>query len=118
MSAALRLDWTMPDASTGWLAVFGELTFNSADELLDVVTDRLAERPALRLLRLDCGELGFCDSYGLSTLLMVHRRAVAAGVTLHVDNRSSALQRMLELTGTVEYLAPDGAAEDDRSQSS
>jgi len=116
MTTALRLDWTMPDTATGRLAVVGELNFQSAGRLIETVTEELARHPELRELRLDCTGLDHCDSSGLSVLLMAQRRTQAAGVTLYLDNRSSTLERMLELTGTVDYLAGDAA--DDRSQSS
>ena len=116
MTTALRLDWTMPDATTGRLAVFGELNFQSAGRLVEAVTEELARHPELRVLRLDCAGLEHCDSSGLSILLMAQRRTEAAGVTLYLDNRSTTLERMLELTGTVDHLAGDAAG--DRSQSS
>ena len=116
MTLPLRLDWTMPEARLGRLAVLGELTFDSAAQLLDAVMEHLARHPTLRELRVDCAGLDHCDSYGLSMLLMAHRRALAAGVALRLDNRPSVLDRMLELTGTVEHLAADSDV--DRSQSS
>jgi anti-anti-sigma factor len=117
MTSPLNLDWTMSDGSTARLTVEGELNFETAAPLLDAVEQRLAEHPELRELRLDCAKLGHCDSYGLSMLLMVHRRTQRAGVALRLDNRTGTLDRMLELTGTVEHLTA-GAAVDDHSQSS
>jgi anti-anti-sigma factor len=107
---ALRLDWTTPSR----IAVHGDLTFGSAGKLLDAITARLAEEPGLGELCLDCTSLEHCDSYGLSMLLMAHRRAVAAGVSLRLENRPRMLDRMLELTGTVEHLTSHAAA-DERS---
>ncbi|MFI9379720.1 STAS domain-containing protein [Kutzneria sp. NPDC052558] len=117
MTPSLRLDWTMPEDRLARLTVQGDLDFTCAAQLLDTVTARLSEHPSLRGLHVDCAGLSHCDSYGLSMLLMAHRRALAAGVAFRLDNRSTALDRMLELTGTVEHLTADTVA-DDHSQSS
>ncbi|MFH9500530.1 hypothetical protein [Streptomyces globisporus] len=49
----------------------------------------------------------------LSALLMIGRRTTVAGVRLHLDDRPAYLDRILELTGTLDYLTtpvPSGAA--------
>ncbi|MFD3790064.1 STAS domain-containing protein [Streptomyces cyaneofuscatus] len=94
--------------------VQGDLDHDSADLLLEEVTAQLAARPALTDLHLHCADLGAVDSMGLSALLMIGRRTTVAGVRLHLDDRPAKLDRLLELTGTLEYLTaplPTGAAE-------
>ncbi|MEE1820273.1 STAS domain-containing protein [Streptomyces sp. NPDC056362] len=93
----------------------GELAWDSADELLDMLRARLDSAPAPSELRLDCAGLTLCDSMGLSTLLALHRCATAVGARLHLDRRPPFLDRMLVLTGTYEHLTgrsetagPDG----------
>ncbi|MFF3747064.1 STAS domain-containing protein [Streptomyces kronopolitis] len=96
------------------MEMHGDLDHISADVVVEEVTAQLAGRPALTDLHLDCADLGTVDSIGLSALLMVGRRTTAAGVHLHLDNRPAALDRLLDLTGTLEYLTaplPIGAAE-------
>ncbi len=82
----------------------GDLDYDSADLLLNEVTAQLAARPALTDLHLHCAELGTVDSTGLSALLMICRRTMAAGVRLHMDARPAKLDRLLRLTGTLDHL--------------
>ncbi|MEV6565689.1 STAS domain-containing protein [Streptomyces kronopolitis] len=96
------------------IEIHGDLDHTSADLVVEEVTSQLAGRPALTDLRLDCADLGTVDSMGLSALLMIGRRTTAAGVRLHLDDRPATLDRILNLTGTLEYLTappPIGAAE-------
>lgn len=84
----------------------GDLDHDSADRLLDLVTERLAD-PAVRDLHLDCARLGTIDSLGLSILIMVRRCTAAGGVRLHLDGRTAGLNRLLETTGTLVHLTAD-----------
>ncbi|WP_156755342.1 STAS domain-containing protein [Actinokineospora pegani] len=97
----LTTTWTTPDEHTAKVAVEGDLDFDTADALLREVAERL---PGLRALHLDLAGLGFCDSYGLSVLLMVRRRAEAASASLHLDNRPGSLERLLVVTNTLDHL--------------
>ncbi|MET7988946.1 STAS domain-containing protein [Streptomyces sp. NPDC005281] len=90
----------------------GFLDYDSADHFLAATTRPLAATPDLHHLHLDCGALSGVDSMGLAMLLMLHRRTAAAGVTLHLDNRTPALNRLLDVTGTLDHLAPDRTAEE------
>ncbi|WP_020420522.1 STAS domain-containing protein [Amycolatopsis sp. ATCC 39116] len=98
----LTMRWTTPDARTLHGALAGNLDYHSGDGLLSEVTARLA--PGLRDVRLDFGSLDFCDSYGLSTLLMIARRVQSAGANLHLDDRPPVLERLLDMTRTLDYL--------------
>ncbi|MFJ2738933.1 STAS domain-containing protein [Streptomyces sp. NPDC087440] len=91
------------------LALHGDLDYDHAELLLDIVREELAERPGLRVLRLDCAELAGVDSMGLSVLLMVHRATTAADVRLHLDARTPALERLLQITGTLDHFTGHGA---------
>ncbi|MET7584560.1 STAS domain-containing protein [Streptomyces microflavus] len=82
----------------------GNLDHDSAGLLLNEVTAQLAARPAMTDLHLHFTDLGTVDSMGLSTLLMIGRRANAAGVQLHLDDRPTRLDRLLRLTGTLDHL--------------
>ncbi|GAA3487120.1 STAS domain-containing protein [Streptomyces cremeus] len=105
----LRLTTGPEDERTLRLALRGDLDYDHADLLLDVVREELAGRPGLRALRLDCAELTAVDSMGLSVLLMVHRVTTAAGIGLHLDHRTPALERLLQITGTRDHLTGHGA---------
>ncbi|GAA2252701.1 hypothetical protein GCM10010145_20560 [Streptomyces ruber] len=95
------------------IEVVGDLDYETSDELLDTVVDHLAPDTALRRLRLDFRRLTWIDSLGLSTLLMVHRHTSAAGLTLELDNRPGFLDRMLDLTGTLDHFTATATAEGD-----
>jgi anti-anti-sigma factor len=111
MTAAQELTCalTLHGRHTARLAVVGDLEYGSAARLVDTVAQGLAEHPGLRALHVDCSGIGFCDSYGLAQLLMVHRHLAAAGVVLHLDDRPAALDRLLQVTSTLAHLtAPPG----------
>ncbi|MEU6810003.1 STAS domain-containing protein [Streptomyces sp. NPDC046831] len=99
--------------------IVGDLDYDSGDELVDVVTGHLVPPgpagTACQDLRLDCADLAWIDSMGLAALLMIRRRAGAARVTLHLDNRPDFLDRLLDVTDTYDHLteaaAPDRAAD-------
>ncbi|PJN01690.1 sulfate transporter [Streptomyces sp. CB01201] len=82
----------------------GDLDYDNADLLLEAATAKLAAHPRLRDLHLGCAELGSIDSTGLSILLMIRRRTDAAEVSLHLEDRTPALDRLLRITGSLEYL--------------
>ena len=96
------------------LRLAGDLDYQTTGDFIGAV-DRLLNRPpAPSDVHLDLSELTFCDSAGLSGLLLVHRRTCQAGVRLHLDHRPVSLDRILEITGTFEHLVtsstPDAAA--------
>ncbi|WP_290055833.1 STAS domain-containing protein [Amycolatopsis solani] len=109
MTNGLTCTWRPLDESTAGVAIVGDLEFATAGVLLRLIIDRLAGHPGVREVRLDCGEIGFCDSSGLSELVKVHRAVVGTGRRLHLDNRQPALDRLLILTGTARYLTGEAA---------
>ncbi|KUI29156.1 anti-anti-sigma factor [Mycobacterium sp. IS-1742] len=84
--------------------IAGELDSETTGEFVDTASRLLEADPGLRTLRLDCADLGFCDSAGLSGLLLIERRTSGAGVELHLDNRPSYFERVLDVTGILEYV--------------
>ncbi|RZT24786.1 anti-sigma-factor antagonist [Mycobacterium sp. BK558] len=103
------------DGTALTLSVGGDLDYQSTGELISAVSEALAG-PAVTDLRLDFTELAFCDSAGLSGLLLIHRRTSIAGVHLHLDNRPAQLQRILDITGVLEHLT-SRPARDEPSES-
>lgn len=85
------------------LTLTGELDYTTADELTETVEAHLTEETDH--LRLDCAGLTWCDSSGLAAILNLRRTCADAGVRLHLDNRAAHLDRVLQLTGTLEHLA-------------
>ncbi|MGV9992778.1 STAS domain-containing protein [Streptomyces sp. NPDC003374] len=94
--------------------VRGDLDYETQGKLVETVEALMARRPAARHpvaeLRLDFSDLTGVDSSGLSALLRIRRRTHAADVALHLDQRPAALERLLEMTGTLELFtaAPSG----------
>ena len=93
---------TTTHSATVYIA--GDLDFTSAGEFVGHVTQLLDDHPGLRRLHLDCAHLAFCDSAGLSGLLLVHRRTTAGGIELRLDHRPAQLERVLDVTGVLEHL--------------
>ncbi|MFD3647723.1 STAS domain-containing protein [Streptomyces cyaneofuscatus] len=94
------------------IELHGDLEYDNADRLVREATAQLAARPALTDLHLHCADLGAVDSMGLSALLMIGRRTAEAGVRLHLDDRPAKLDRLLDLTGTLDHFTappPTGA---------
>ncbi|MFB7244037.1 anti-sigma factor antagonist [Streptomyces populi] len=85
------------------IRVGGDLDHETCDELMRAVDQNLPGAGLLEL-RVDFAGLEGVDSMGLSTLLMIRRRTDAAGVRLHLDRRPRVLDRLLEITGTLEHL--------------
>jgi anti-anti-sigma factor len=79
------------------LALGGELDHDTADLLRDAL-DQAIHAGSARLL-VDCGELRFCDSTGLNTLLRARQAAEAAGAALDLADLHGAIARLFEITG-------------------
>ncbi|WP_369217804.1 STAS domain-containing protein [Streptomyces flavofungini] len=97
----------------------GNLEYGVTETLVSSVTEHLdlarGGGHAVRQLRIDMTGLTYIDSMGLAALLMVRRRTDARGVDLRLDHRPRCLDRLLELTGTLDHLTaprPRSAAPD------
>lgn len=91
-------------ARSACVRVAGDLDYATTDQLVDAVCQLLTQRPTFVNLHLDFSELSYCDSVGLSGLLLIHGRASGAGIRLHLDHRPPFLERILDITGMLEYL--------------
>ncbi|GGQ19510.1 MULTISPECIES: STAS domain-containing protein [Streptomyces] len=110
-SAPLGLTFTSSHEAVR-VELSGDLDHRHADLLVEAVDRLLAAHPGLRDLRLDCTGLSAVDSSGLSALLMVRRRTDRAGAGLHLDGRTVQLNRLLEITCTLDHLtAPSAGAQ-------
>ncbi|GAA3463998.1 STAS domain-containing protein [Saccharothrix longispora] len=98
------------DPHTVRVVLSGDLSYDNGDDLVRVVDTAFAGGE-VRHLHLDCADVGFCDSYGLATLLSVQRRATAAGVVLSLDNRPATLERLLRRTNTLHHLTAGARSE-------
>ncbi|WP_190016842.1 STAS domain-containing protein [Streptomyces lucensis] len=84
--------------------VTGELDYDTSGDLVHCVVEHIDRHPGPREVRLDFRALTWIDSSGLSALLMIHRRAGAAGAELRLDNRPGFLDDRLRLTNVLEHL--------------
>lgn len=117
-SRELTLTWSAPQPDVVCLLLRGDLDYDSSDALTEAVDTALHGASGVHELRLDCAEVSYCDSYGLSSLLLVRRRTAAAGVTLHLDHRGPALERLLRITNTLDHLTgPAGTTREERYDS-
>ncbi|MFJ4095190.1 STAS domain-containing protein [Kitasatospora sp. NPDC089913] len=94
------------DDRTAVCVLVGDLdieTLPPAEQALDE-----ALRTGPRILVVDLGQVGFCDSSGLNLLLKARMSATAAGAELRLAAASPTVLRLLELTGadTVFQLHP------------
>lgn len=97
-----------PAHRSATVSITGELDAATTDELVDTSSRLLQTHPDLRALHIDCAALEFCDSVGLSGLLLIERRTSGAGVELHLANRPAHFERILDITGILEYLTTRG----------
>ena len=84
------------------------------DGLLAAIEQVLAHGP-VRVLTVDCANLSYCDSHGLSMLLAAHRRATSAGARLRLVHRPAFLDRLLHRTNTHVHLTSTRAARMDQA---
>lgn len=82
------------------IRVSGELDAASAPELETEL------RGDHRLIRLDLSEVTFIDSRGLRVILAAARSAAEKGHRVVIENPSSSVRRLLEVTGLGEELSP------------
>ncbi|MFE9560109.1 STAS domain-containing protein [Streptomyces sp. NPDC006487] len=99
----LRLTYLDTD-DTVRIELHGDFDYERADDLLNAVRQILADRTGLKELHLHCGNVTAVDSTGLSTLLMIRRHTDTAEVHLRIVDRPICLERILELTGTLNHL--------------
>lgn len=88
--------------------VGGSLEYGVTESLVAIVRDQLDRSRSggleTRQLDLDVAELTFIDSMGLAALLMIRRVTDTHGAALRINHRPLCLERLLQLTGTLDYL--------------
>ncbi|MBW8483143.1 STAS domain-containing protein [Actinomadura parmotrematis] len=90
-----------PTASTGpsatIVALRGDLDAAAAPALREHLRDALGR--STRLLILDLGEAGCCDSAGLAVLIGTQRRATGLGIALRLARPRPQMAELLRATG-------------------
>jgi anti-anti-sigma factor len=88
----------------------GELDLVAGDVVVDAVAIALVAlaRPSggEAEVQLDLSEVSFIDCAGLSSLLRARRSATSHNCTLRISDMAPVVRRLLELSGTLEALAP------------
>ncbi|MGP4056742.1 STAS domain-containing protein [Mycobacterium sp. 4D054] len=92
--------------------IAGDLDYGSTPLLLDTVSEVLRRASGLTDLHLDFTDLAFCDSAGLSSLVLIYRRTATAGLHLHLDQRPAQLERILDITGLLNFLTTPAAQQE------
>jgi anti-sigma B factor antagonist len=99
------------DAEVAIVTIRGQLDMDTAQDL-QAAFDRLRVDSVSRVVA-DLSHLTFCDSIGLSTLVLTHRYCVSAGGWLRLAGPTPFLARLLAVVGISEvvpvYQSPEGA---------
>ncbi|MFI2783495.1 STAS domain-containing protein [Streptomyces sp. ALB3] len=98
------------------LCLAGDLDYDTSEQFVERARACLDDDPALRDLFLECSGLRLCDSMGVSSLLLVHRGTTSRGVVLHLEHPPAFLRRILDVTGTLQLFALDGAGRQDEQE--
>jgi len=100
-----------PDGSRT-LTIGGEIDLAGIDALREAITTAV-ERDSVRRLTLDLDEVTFLDSSGIGTLVSGRNLAIGHGAVLSVVNATGMVRAVLELTGVLAILSPDGTSHPD-----
>ncbi|WP_199439814.1 STAS domain-containing protein [Umezawaea beigongshangensis] len=91
------------------LALAGELDLSTADRVRSAL-DALALGPGWRLV-LDLSGVTFCDSSGITALVVAHNRARAVNADLVLAGVPDHLVRMLRVVGLDQVFTTDSGAD-------
>lgn len=101
----LRVEATYEGAEAT-ITVAGELDVSTAGRFVACVRDALETHG--RSITVDARALEFSDSSGLAALLRARGLAHDVGVAFRISSPSPKLRRLVEVSGTQDYLLPDG----------
>jgi anti-anti-sigma factor len=82
------------------LAVHGELDLGTSP----VLEEAVAKATGAARVELDLSAMSFMDSSGLAVLIGARRRAEDAGHQLAIAGVNDHVRRLLDLTGTTEFI--------------
>jgi anti-sigma B factor antagonist len=92
------------------VAVDGELDLNTADQLQEALASAIADGTGPIVL--DLQALRFCDSAGLAVLVKTHNLLAGDGRRLVIASPSTAVSRVLELSGLDQVITTATTSED------
>jgi anti-sigma B factor antagonist len=87
--------------STAEILLAGDL---DADASLEPVVSGILVDPQVQRIVIDAAMTTFCNSSGLTALILAQRQAARQGVALHVARPGASLRRILDATGLAEIL--------------
>ena len=91
------------DGTTARVRLIGELDLDGTAKATEALVEHAGT--AVTAVVVDAGALTFLDSSGLRVLLHAREELQTAGVTLSLENAIGPVQRVLEMTGTLELLS-------------
>jgi anti-anti-sigma factor len=98
-------EWQQRTESISVLIVRGDLDVAVGVQFVDAVDDVLGGDGSLAEVVIELGEVDFIDSSGLRALLQLRQNY---GERVQIGTISPAVQRLLELTGTLEHFRLGG----------
>ncbi|SMC66998.1 STAS domain-containing protein [Kibdelosporangium aridum] len=112
-----ELAWDVDhDGQTTVVHVTGEIDISTQESFDEAARAGLDSTSPLVIL--DLGDVTFLGSMGLRTLIQAHNDAEAAGRELRVVQGSTAVHRVIKVTGLTQILALYPTVEEARSHSS
>ena len=94
-------EWQERTGEASVLVVRGDLDVAVGVDFVAAVDEVLSTDPSINHVVVDLGEVDFIDSSGLRALLQLQQNY---GGRIHIGAVSAAVQRLLELTGTLEHF--------------
>jgi anti-anti-sigma factor len=85
------------------IKICGELDIAKASVLRDRIAQAIGDKAAVVLV--DLAGLEFCDSGGISLLVLTCKRVRANGGTFALTHLQPSVRRAFELTGVTDYLS-------------
>jgi anti-sigma B factor antagonist len=92
--------FTVTSTATGW-SISGEIDASTAPRLVEAVEQLPGHDGAIVL---DVKDVSFIDSSGLRVLIALAERARGEGRTVELDNPSTSVVRLLEITGLADMF--------------
>ena len=114
----MDVDISYSGADTAVVSIRGQLDIDTAPAV-HTAFDTLGDRAVIRIV-VDLSGLEFCDSIGLSTFVIAHRRCAEAGGWVRIAGPMPFMVRLLSVVGVAQavpmYRTVEGARNDDASQ--
>ncbi|MEY2406994.1 MAG: hypothetical protein QOF97_1391 [Acidimicrobiaceae bacterium] len=98
----LRIE-SSAEGTTARVRLIGELDLDGTVRATEALVSHAGT--SVTAVIIDAGELTFLDSSGLRVLLQAREQLQEANVSLSLENATGPVERVLEMTGTLELLS-------------